>query len=79
MSKMRKMTKPKHCLQPGISRNNRLSEEGLLRLENHLQAGTGISQPVLAQWIRRYGDPARAIIKRYDKYSDDLEVASRSE
>ena len=27
--------------------------------------GAGISNQVLAQWIRRYGDPAREVIKKY--------------
>lgn len=50
---------------PGVSRPERLSEEGLARLENQLKAGVNISPLVLAQWIKRYGEPAVAIIKKY--------------
>jgi hypothetical protein len=50
---------------PGVSRPERLSEEGLARLENQLKAGAHISPQVLAQWIKRYGEPAVAIIKKY--------------
>jgi len=55
------MTKRKPA--PGVSRHNeaRLSDEGLQRLERQLRAGT-ISQPVLEQWVRRYGDAARRLI-----------------
>ncbi|WP_456374928.1 hypothetical protein [Thiolapillus sp.] len=48
---------------PGISRNQRLSDEGLQRLEKQLASGAGISEQVLAQWIRRYGDAARKRIR----------------
>lgn len=58
---------------PGVSRENRISDDGLQRLEKHLVAGTKISRPVLAQWIRRYGDPAREIIKRYKRYCDEFD------
>ncbi|HID81154.1 MAG TPA: hypothetical protein EYH06_08765 [Chromatiales bacterium] len=58
---------------PGVSRENRISDDGLQRLEKHLAAGTKISRPVLAQWIRRYGEPAREIIKRHGRYSAELE------
>jgi hypothetical protein len=58
---------------PGISRAERLSDEGLQRLENHLSLGTGMSESVLAQWIRRYGDPARAIIKRHGQYRPEFD------
>ncbi|MGD8589530.1 MAG: hypothetical protein PVG22_11950 [Chromatiales bacterium] len=62
--------------RPGISRQQRLSEEGLLRLEHHLQLGTTMSEQILAQWIRRYGEPARILLKRYGRYRaefDDLD------
>ncbi|HEY9052394.1 MAG TPA: hypothetical protein VIQ03_12660 [Gammaproteobacteria bacterium] len=59
---------------PGVSRQNRLSDEGLQRLENQLARGMKINAPVLAQWIKRYGDPARDIIKRYNQYSPELEL-----
>lgn len=50
---------------PGVSRQNRISDEGLDRLRKQLASGINISQPVLQQWIRRYGDSARQIIKQY--------------
>ena len=52
---------------PGISRENRISDEGLQRLERQLQRGGQISDAVLAQWIRRYGDAAREIIARHGR------------
>ncbi|NNG13184.1 MAG: hypothetical protein HKM88_08055 [Halobacteria archaeon] len=50
-----------------------MSEEGLQRLEKQLRSGSQISDQVLAQWIRRYGEPARALIKEYNRYRTDLE------
>ena len=50
---------------PGISREQRISTEGLERLEKHLQRGMKISLPVLQQWIRRYGEDARVLLKDY--------------
>ena len=50
---------------PGISRDQRISDEGLQRLEKQLQTGTKMSRTVLDQWIKRYGDAAREIIGRY--------------
>ena len=47
---------------PGISRTQRLSDEGLRRLARQLESGAGISDQVLRQWIRRYGDQARRLI-----------------
>ena len=58
---------------PGVSRTDRLSEEGLQRLEHHLRLGTAMQEAVLAQWIRRYGDPARAIIRRYGRYRPEFD------
>jgi len=58
---------------PGVSRPERLSEEGLARLENQLKAGTNISPLVLAQWIKRYGEPAVEIIKKYQDYHPDFD------
>jgi len=57
---------------PGVERNERISNEGLQRLETHLQRGTKISDVVLAQWIRRYGDSARALIKHHGQYHNEL-------
>ncbi|MCW9013895.1 MAG: IS66 family transposase [Gammaproteobacteria bacterium] len=62
-----------HDPDPGVSRANRISDEGLERLEKQLARGARISRPVLAQWIKRYGEPARNIIKKYDCYSAELD------
>ena len=65
-----------HSPTPGVSRQERLSEEGLKRLEHHLQLGVAMSEQILAQWILRYGEPARTLIKQYGRYRvefDDLE------
>lgn len=52
---------------PGVSRENRISDEGLARLDKQLQRGIKISRAVLGQWIKRYGDDARVIIDRYKR------------
>ena len=52
---------------PGISREARIGEVGLQRLERQLQAGARISDAVLAQWVRRYGEPARDLIRKYGR------------
>ena len=53
--------------KPGVSREQRVSDEGLKRLQKQLQSGVRISEPVLQQWVKRYGDAARDIIQRYRK------------
>ena len=53
--------------KPGISRDNRISDEGLLRLEKQLQHGAQISDAVLQQWVKRYGGAALELIRRYKK------------
>ena len=58
---------------PGVSRQSRLSDEGLQRLEKQLASGIRVAPPVLAQWIKRYGEPAREIIKLHGQYSDELD------
>jgi hypothetical protein len=58
---------------PGISRTERLSDEGLQRLDRQLAAGSQISDAVLAQWLRRYGEPARAVIRQHRRYHAGLE------
>jgi hypothetical protein len=58
---------------PGVTREERLSDEGLRRLENQLQRGSPMSRLVLAQWIKRYGEAAREIIKRCGKYDPELD------
>lgn len=60
-------------IKPGVSREQRISDEGLLRLEKQFQSGVNVNAMVLKQWIKRYGEPARNLIKRYDRYSPDLE------
>jgi hypothetical protein len=61
---------------PGITREQRISDEGLQRLEQLLARGGQVSDTVLAQWVRRYGDAARAIIERHGrKAGDPLPVA----
>ena len=58
---------------PGIARTDRLAAEGLERLARQLAHGSQISDAVLAQWLRRYGEPARVLIKQYDRYHAGLE------
>ena len=58
---------------PGVSRDERLSDEGLQRLEKQLASGVRVNTLVLAQWIRRYGDEARQIIKRHGQYTVELD------
>lgn len=53
---------------PGVSRHNRLSDEGLLRLEKQLASGAKMTDMVLAQWIRRYGNAARKLIREKGRY-----------
>lgn len=58
---------------PGVSRQQRISDEGLSRLDKQLQAGFRISLMVLQQWVKRYGDAARNIIKKHDVYRSELD------
>lgn len=58
---------------PGVTREARISDEGLQRLEAHLKQGAKIGDAVLAQWIKRYGDAARDLIKHYGQYHPGLE------
>ncbi len=62
-----------HTTEPGVSRSDRISAEGLARLEKQLESGINISSPVLAQWIKRYGDSARRIIKKHDRYRPEFD------
>ena len=64
---------------PGISRDKRLSDDGLQRLERQLRSGSQISDPVLTQWIRHDGEPARKIIRRHGRYHVELEPAAGGE
>ena len=58
---------------PGVSRLSRISDEGLQRLDKQLSRGGKIAKPILAQWIKRYGEPARQIIKNHNCYSAELD------
>ena len=58
---------------PGVSRSDRISDEGLQRLDKLLSRGGKVAKPVLAQWIKRYGDPARLIIKKHQQYTEELD------
>jgi len=58
---------------PGVSRYHRVSKEGLERLDKQLARGVKISHPVLAQWIKRYGDSARKIIRKYELHSSEFD------
>ena len=53
--------------RPGVSRQDRLSDEGLARLEKQLDSGVNISTLILEQWIKRYGNAAREIINKYKR------------
>jgi hypothetical protein len=57
---------------PGVSREQRISDEGLRRLEKQLQCGVNISEQVLNQWLKRYGDDARDLIINYHGKDDKL-------
>ncbi len=50
---------------PGVSRDQRISDEGLVRLDRQLRIGVKISNAVLQQWISRYGDEARELLKKH--------------
>lgn len=56
---------------PGVSREKRISDEGLARLEIQLQRGMKISSQVLQQWIKRYGEDARVLLNEYGYEFDD--------
>ncbi len=56
---------------PGVSREKRISDEGLARLEKHLKLGAKINAQVLQQWVRRYGDDARDLLKKYHREIDN--------
>lgn len=51
--------------RPGVTREARISGEGLQRLEAQLERGECPSGIVLKQWIKRYGPAARELLKRY--------------
>lgn len=53
--------------KPGISRNDRISDEGLRRLERQLASGAKMSPIVLEQWVKRYGEAAEKLIQKYSR------------
>ncbi len=57
--------------KPGISRDKRIPDESLLRLEKQLKAGRKPSQQVLEQWVKKYGEPAQKIINTYHFKNND--------
>ncbi|MDH5765595.1 MAG: hypothetical protein OEZ38_06210 [Gammaproteobacteria bacterium] len=59
--------------EPGVGRADRISGEGLQRLEKQLERGSKISALVLRQWIKRYGESAREMLKKHGCYTNDLE------
>ena len=56
---------PTEPTTPGIARENRISDEGLQRLDKQLRCGAKINSAVLTQWIRRYGDAAREVMQNH--------------
>ena len=62
-------TKPR----PGVSRQRTTADEGLARLEKQLRTVSGITDFVLLQWIRRYGEAARVIMRRHGRNPEDFE------
>lgn len=60
--------------QPGISREQRLSELGLQRLEQQLQRQAGITDQVLKQWIRRYGKAAEQLIRKHGRKLPSIDL-----
>ena len=54
-----------HEKLPGVSREQRISSESLIRLEKQLVSGARMSAIVLEQWVKRYGDPARELIRKH--------------
>jgi hypothetical protein len=53
-------------VKPGISRDNRISDQGLERLRKQLESGAQISQAILQQWVKRYGDQAVQLLAEFD-------------
>ncbi|MEJ2575886.1 MAG: hypothetical protein P8106_04140 [Gammaproteobacteria bacterium] len=64
--------------KPGVTRDHRISAEGLRRLETQLTSGARIGDAVLAQWLKRYGEPARRLLRRHGYYHEALEPDSGS-
>jgi hypothetical protein len=58
---------------PGITRDARITAEGLQRLEAQLARGARLSDMVLRQWLKRYGTEARKLMQAYGCYRPELE------
>lgn len=56
--------------KPGIGREQRISDAGLQRLRNQLERGAKISEPVLRQWVKRYGDDALRLLEEFGVVPD---------
>jgi len=63
------------CPRPGVSRVERLSDEGLRRLQRQLQSAMRVREPVLLQWVRRYGQAAIELIEENGRMTDKLRSA----
>ena len=50
---------------PGVSRSERISDEGLRLLERQLASGARMKPLILQQWIKRYGEAAEKLIQKY--------------
>lgn len=61
--------------EPGVSRGDRLSAEGLQRLERQLVSSMRVADPVLLQWVRRYGNTAISLIERHGRMTPELRQA----
>ena len=51
--------------KPGIARRDRISDDGLRRLEQQLVSGARMKPEILAQWVQRYGEAAERLIQKY--------------
>ena len=51
--------------EPGVSRSDRISDEGLRRLERQLDSGAKMKPAILQQWVKRYGEAAEKLIQKY--------------
>jgi hypothetical protein len=49
------------------------AECGLAQLTKQLRTASNISNPVLLQWIRRYGEAARVIKRRHEDNPEGIE------
>ena len=61
--------------RPGVSRGERLSDEGLERLQRQLQSTMGLRDTILLQWVRRYGQAAIRLIEENGRMTEGLRSA----